>query len=198
MKKTVLTLSFLFLGMYMQAQGFHMGIKGGLNVSQLSKQTNQTVNSAYGFHAGLLAEVKVLGKVSFQPELLFSAQGSKAETQNLGATTTYTDKLYYLQLPLMAKVFVFKGLFVEAGPQFGLLLSANRVTDVANATSSSNDIKSSLKSYDYAANVGVGYDLMSHLMANVRYSFGLNDINDTPNGDAVKNGVFQLSLAVKF
>ncbi|OYU85724.1 MAG: opacity protein [Flavobacterium sp. BFFFF2] len=197
MRRAIL-LGFFVLSTLANAQGFHMGIKGGLNVSQLSKQTDQTVSSAYGFHAGVLAEIKVLGKASFQPELLFSAQGSKAETQNLGATTTYTDKLYYLQLPLMAKVFVFKGLFVEAGPQFGLLLSANRVTDVANAASSSNDIKGNLKSFDYAANVGVGYDLFSHLMANVRYSFGLNDINDTPNGDAVKNGVFQLSLAVKF
>lgn len=194
MKKGIMLSLCLLAGAWSWAQGIHMGIKGGLNVSQMSAQSEQIESSSTGFHVGLLTEFKVLGKFAIQPELLFSSQGSKVQPKQLGAFDNYTNKLYYLQLPVMAKVFVYKGLYLEAGPQASLLLSAQRVVD---ATNDATNNKSDYKAFDYSANVGVGYDLLGHFFANMRYCIGLQNINDVPGGDSVKNGVFQLSIGAK-
>ena len=59
-----------------------------------------------------MAEIPIANRFSFQPELLYSGQGSSVN-------------LNYLNIPLMAKYNLTKEFSLEAGPQIGFLLSAN-------------------------------------------------------------------------
>ncbi len=59
-------------------------------------------------------------KFAFQPELLYSAQGSDYDDEDFSGSV----KADYLNVPLMAKYYVGEGFSLEAGPQVGLLLSA--------------------------------------------------------------------------
>jgi len=56
--------------------------------------------------------------------------------------------LDYLNLLLLAKYYVTKGLSLEAGPQIGLFLSADN---------EGRDAKDTLNSVDFGVNFGVGY-----------------------------------------
>lgn len=87
-----------------------------------------------GFHVGGFAEIKLSDKFVFQPELLYSSQGDKesASFSEDGFTENFdtTNKISYLNIPLMAKYYVASNnsvgyknniLFAFRGLYFGLL-----------------------------------------------------------------------------
>ena len=195
MKKIVLAIAIL-ITLSSNAQKINFGIKAGLNMSMLTGSKDQIMSSTNGFFAGTLLEFKILEKIALQPELLFSAQGAKFESKDLTFSTT--RKMDYLILPIMVKYYIKSGLFVEAGPQVGFLLSANQ--DVENRItniSTSENIKDATKDFDMAANVGIGYDILDKIVTQIRYCIGITNTSTLENTD-IKNGVFQLSVGYKF
>ncbi len=195
MKKIIVALVIL-ITVNSTAQKINFGIKAGLNVSMLTGNANEIMSSNNGFFAGTLLEFKILGKIAIQPELLFSAQGAKFESKNLTFATT--RKMNYLILPIMFKYYPKVGLFVEAGPQAGFLISANQDVEnrITNVTTSEN-LKEATKDFDMSANIGIGYDLFDKVVVQVRYCIGLTNTSTIENTD-MKNGVFQLSVGYKF
>lgn len=195
MKKIILAIAIL-ITLSSNAQKINFGIKAGLNMSMLTGSKDQIMSSTNGFFAGTLLEFKILEKIALQPELLFSAQGAKFKSKNLTFSTT--RKMDYLILPIMVKYYIKSGLFVEAGPQVGFLLSANQ--DVENRItniSTSENIKDATKDFDMAANVGIGYDILDKIVTQIRYCIGITNTSTLENTD-IKNGVFQLSVGYKF
>ena len=195
MKKIILAIAIL-ITLSSNAQKINFGIKAGLNMSMLTGSKDQIMSSTNGFFAGTLIEFKILEKIALQPELLFSAQGAKFESKDLTFSTT--RKMDYLILPIMVKYYIKSGLFVEAGPQVGFLLSANqdaenRITNI----STSENIKDATKDFDMAANVGIGYDILDKIVTQIRYCIGITNTSTLENTD-IKNGVFQLSVGYKF
>jgi hypothetical protein len=108
---------------------FRFGIRGGVNVSTFSgmEETFDRINESQGremkngnktgFHAGLTVQVNLLSNVLFlQPELLLSLQGSERKEEE----NSYTNDLYYLQLPLplvcKINLTASTGLILGAGP----------------------------------------------------------------------------------
>jgi hypothetical protein len=195
MKKIIVVLVIL-IAVSSTAQKINFGIKAGLNVSMLTGNANEIMSSNNGFFAGALLELKILGKIAIQPELLFSTQGAKFESKDLTYATT--TKMNYIILPVMVKYYPVAGLFVEAGPQAGFLISANKDIDnrITNVSTSEN-IKEATKDFDMSINAGVGYDILDKVVAQVRYCIGLTNTSTLANTD-IKNGVFQLSVGYKF
>lgn len=157
------------------------GPKAGLNIASLSIDNTK---SLIGFHVGAFAEIMISEKFAVQPEIMYSAQGAKADEGD-GEL-----KLGYLNIPVMAKFFVAEGFSVEAGPQIGFLMNAE--------DSDGTDIKDSFETTDFGINVGLGYSLPMGVMFSGRYNIGLSDTVKNNVGDAAKNGVFQLSVGYKF
>lgn len=195
MKKIILAIAIL-ITLSSNAQKINFGIKAGLNMSMLTGSKDQIMSSTNGFFAGALLEFKILEKIALQPELLFSQQGAKFESKNLTSSTTM--KTDYLIVPIMVKYYLKRGLFLEAGPQAGFLISAkqdveNRITN----TSTSENIKDDTKVFDMSANVGIGYDIFDKVVTQIRYCIGITNTSTLENTD-IKNGVFQLSVGYKF
>lgn len=157
-------------------QDIQFGIKGGLNFSSLYGEAEyfETVTS---FNFGFIAEIPIKENFSFQPELLYSGQGSSGGGNTLD--------LSYLNLPLIGKYYVAKGFSLEAGPQIGYLSSAK-----LNGSSVTNNYKR----MEVGVNVGIGYKLDNGINFGVRYNFGLTNINDFYG----RNGVLQFSVGYFF
>lgn len=195
MKKIILAIAIL-ITLSSNAQKINFGIKAGLNMSMLTGSKDQIMSSTNGFFAGALLEFKILEKIALQPELLFSEQGAEFQSKNLTSSTTM--KADYLIVPIMVKYYLKRGLFLEAGPQAGFLISAkqdveNRITN----TSTSENIKDDTKVFDMSANVGIGYDIFDKVVTQIRYCIGITNTSTLENTD-IKNGVFQLSVGYKF
>ena len=198
MKRTLIIVAyFAFLGSY--AQKINFGIKAGLNMSMLTGNPDMIMSSSTGFHAGGFVEFKALGKIAVQPELLFSAQGAKFKGKDISSIEESTQKMDYVLVPIMLKYYVLSvaGLFVEAGPQVGFLVSAkDEVQDKLTNISTTEDIKDATKGLDTSVNFGVGYDILDTIVVQTRYCLGLTNVAESDVKS--KNGVFQLSVGYKF
>jgi hypothetical protein len=200
MKKLVLI---LFAGISFataRAQGqFQFGVKGGLNVSNVSISNGfngYSYNSLANFNAGVFFKIPFLAPgLSLQPEIYYSGQGFRNPDGSGGA---YSEHVNYLNIPVLAKYTFPYGLFIETGPQLGFKLNAK---DKENGIST--DISPAYNSADFSWVVGVGYKIpMSPVAIDVRYNTGIiNVANDSYYGNGygqygVRNDVFQVDLHI--
>lgn len=192
MKKIILSAIAVMAFGFTNAQSTRFGVKGGLNLSTVVGGDVENTKSLVGFHVGGFAEIKVVEKFFIQPELLYSAQGTKFDGP---FGEDFDTKLNYLNIPVLAKYYIVEKFSVEAGPQLGILLSAK---------ADGEDIKDYSRSVDFGFNVGAGYNFTDNLSIGLRYTIGLSPIsdNDIDNEedyyDSAKNSNLALSLAYKF
>jgi hypothetical protein len=94
------------------------GIKGGLNFAIL--YSDPTASSKAAVNIGIFVDIKSSDKLHFQPEIIYSMQGTTVSQEG----QTAQINLNYINLPLMAKYFVNKDFNIQFGPQFGTLVSS--------------------------------------------------------------------------
>lgn len=173
----------------------NFGVKAGVNFTNIHTRggsngaSGNIGNAKTGFHIVAVAEIMLNRRFALQAELLFSAQGTEL-TGIIDSGNTIS--LNYINVPLMAKFYVVKGLFIEAGPQIGFLVSSEY--------KSSEDFDPN--SIDFGANFGLGYKLKNGLNFSARFNQGLSgtNINYFVNifDDAQTNRVIQLSAGYMF
>ena len=180
MKKVLFVVTVLAMISTVSFAQVKFGVKLGTNIANGSGDDFEDADSRIGTVIGGFANFSIIEeKLSFQPELLYSAQGAKDDES--------TFKADYLNVPLMMKYY-FGGLNVQAGPQVGFLMSA-KVED--------EDIKDEMKGVDFGFNLGVGYDLDFGLGFDLRYNLGLSNVFDYDDADG-KNRVIQFTVNYAF
>ena len=168
------------------AQGeVHFGAKAGVNVASIGGDAYLgggfgSFGSRVSFHVGGLVEVPITEKISVQPEVLYSSQGSNWDFTGAGDI-----KLDYINFPIMGKYHIIEGLSGELGPVIGVLIKADQ---------SGVDVKDSYKSTDIAIGIGATYRLPMGVFFSLRYNKGITDINDISGYTySNQNNVFQVS-----
>jgi hypothetical protein len=192
MKKTLIVLIAIGIAAFANAQktkqdeGIKIGIKGGLNVSNLMGDVKD-VAIRTSIHAGLVAEIIVNDKFSIQPELLYSGQGA-SDTSTGGGRI----KLDYITLPVLGKFPIAKNLSLETGPQIGFLVSGKEKTNDSNETIPNT------KTIDFGLNAGLNYELNNGVFFQARYNLGLTDIGFYGDNKRASNSVIQFSIGKLF
>ena len=197
--------------------------------SIIGSESSADGNIRAGFAAGVDVNYQISKHIALSTGLFYSLQGSArnysfkigslegisnydVNGHRVGSTPfELKDKsklsLSYLQIPILANVYLFKGFAVKAGVQPGFLLSAKDKEDVTGITSTTSngrhkttDVKSNYKSFDFSVPVGVSYELSNGLMIDARYEIGLTDVvkSGTTLDKNGKNSVIQISLGYKF
>lgn len=184
MKKLLLVIAMVAVGFTANAQKINFGAKAGVNFADITG-IDEATKSITVMHFGAMAEIEISEKFSVQPELLYSAQGTKAKVGD-GKTN-----FNYINVPVMAKYYVAEGLSLEAGPQIGFLTAA----EVNN-----KDAKAFYNTVDFALNFGAGYKLPSGLNFSARYNVGLSELakDKDANSASSNNRVFQISVGYFF
>ncbi|WP_109299153.1 porin family protein [Aquimarina sp. AU474] len=197
MNKIVLfLLTSIFITAVSQAQEIKFGVKGGLNLSTLSGDS-PNISGRTSFHGGAVLEVKFNDKFALQPELLYSEQGASAENGQLVNIETKL-RLNYINIPILAKYYLTKGLSVEAGPQLGILIDAGVQDTIDGVLQGEEDAKDQFKNIDFSFGFGLGYNLTQHFFTQARYNVGLSNVFEDDNNFEDANGVFQLSVGYLF
>lgn len=180
MKKTIfITVLLLAMSTGMQAQLVKLGIKAGLNYANLTG-TDLQLDALTSYHAGFVAEIKLLDRFSVQPELLYSTQGATYKS----AGTEFRNELGYLAIPVLAKIYLNKTVSLELGPQASFLLSERNHFAV-------NDTKT----FDFSVVGGLGFKITKNFFIQGRYGLGLTEVST--NAQA-KNSVVQVSAGILF
>lgn len=180
MKKTILvSLLMLALSFNAQAQLLRIGVKAGLNYANFSGTKIQT-DAITSYHAGLIAEIKLLDKFAVQPELLYSTQGATYNT----ALGDFTNELGYISIPVLAKIYLSKSFSLELGPQASFLLSEKNDFDATNSNT-----------FDFAVDAGLSFKITKNIFIQGRYVLGLTEVSTNAQS---KNSVLQLSAGLMF
>lgn len=174
MKKIVIIALVALSGIAMQAQSF--GVKGGFNFSNLKGEGTDDYNVHTSFHVGVLYEVPLLDFLSVQPELIYSVQGAERRNDEI--------KLNYFTVPAVLKVYLNDGFNIQAGPQFGMLLSES-------------DNFEALKSetFDFGFTGGLEFFVTDGLFVQARYYYGTKEVSGISD---IKNRVVQASIGYIF
>ena len=180
MKKTILLTAFLFvLTINAQAQLLQIGAKAGLNYANFSGTEIQT-DAITSYHAGLVAEIKLLDQLAIQPELMYTTQGATYKT----ALGDFENELGYIAIPVLAKIYLSKSFSLELGPQASFLLSEKNEFDLNDANT-----------FEFAVAGGLGFKITKNIFVQGRYVLGLTEVSS--NADA-KNSVLQFSAGLMF
>lgn len=170
-----------------QAVGtFTLQPKIGMNVASLTKCDG--ADPRIGLAAGVEAEYQATDIFSVSAGLIYSMQGNKAKEEGV----TLTTKLDYINIPILANVYVTKGLAVKLGVQPAFNVSDKQKLSGGKASVEAEDVGA--ESFDFSIPVGLSYEY-NNVVFDARYNFGVTNIAD--GGDS-KNSVFQFTLGYKF
>ncbi|SDW96125.1 Outer membrane protein beta-barrel domain-containing protein [Lutibacter oricola] len=208
MKKIVLSAIFAIVLVSNITSQVKFGVKSGVNMSKFSGDLNNT-EIIYGFNAGVFGELKLSDKISLQPELSFSKQGSKFDYNN--ESPGYKEfKMEYINSTFMLKYYLTKNISVESGPQIGFLLSAQDIglfdanafileLEEVEMVTEVEDVKDSYKNVDYGVNFGLSYEIKKKYIISARYYLGFKNIEDYESfSGKIKNEVLSFSIGYKF
>jgi len=155
-----------------------LGVKGGVNLSNLYVQDVGDENLKPGANAGLFAKIPVTRGFSVQPEILYSMKGSQINYNNvLFGSGKYRYNLDYIEVPVLAVLNVAKNFNVHVGPYAAILASAKvkKVDANGNVNGVTELNKNNFNSVDYGAAAGFGFDV-ENVTIGARYNYGLREV----------------------
>src|SRR5690554_2075661 len=192
--------------------GPKIGIKGGLNLSQLyvDQPNAEDENMKLGLNVGVFGKIPISNFLAVQPEVLYSNVGSKITYGGsnledfLGIEPGEVRfNLNYIQVPIALAVNV-GPLNIHAGPYLSYLVSAN-IKDLKTSDLNSNNITDletdDFNRVDYGLVGGVGFDVQN-VTIGVRYNYGLREVGKSDFAGALtndsKNSVGQIYIGFGF
>lgn len=210
MKKILLIISLTILTITVveSQEKVQLGLKGGINFSNITSKSYSESNRNFGFYVGLLTEIPLHNKFSIQPEILFAIYGAEVFPKVVGESPTKTEiDLDYIQIPVIAKFYIINKLSIEIGPSFNFLINekGNRL-DLPDIVDSNGNFVRSQKymnpygsNFEWSAILGVSYKISKILSGSLRYTQGLSNAFTPPNYDLkAKNNSFQLGVGYLF
>ena len=159
--------------------------KIGMNFATLTKADDS--ESRIGLVAGAELEYQLSDIFSISGGALYSQQGCEWSEDG----STRTNKLDYINIPVLANVYVVKNLAVKVGLQ-----PAFNVNSKAKASKGDSSVQGSIegiKTFDCSIPVGLSYEYKNFVIDG-RYNFGLTKVSKHADS---KNSVFQLTLGYK-
>ena len=176
------------------AQGLKLGIRAGANMYKIDGKSFDK-EFTYGYHAGGSLEIMFSKVFGIQPEVLFNQSNTRTgysfDTlyKSINPGTLKEIKLNYISIPLLLNIRPFPFLTLQAGPQFGILMSKN-LPLLQNG-------KEAFKNGDLTMLAGVQLNILKFRVYG-RYGIGLNNINDIDNKDKWKSQSAQIGLGFNF
>lgn len=196
MKKLVMIAAMMVAAVCANAQkslipvgGFGLMPKVGLNVSQVS---GDHTKFKAGIAAGIEGQYQINEWLGLSAGLMYEQQGSGFEHSD------YKLKTEYINVPILVKFYVVKGLSLNVGLQPGFM------TKGKFGDSNEIDVKDDLNTFDFSMPFSVAYEFPIGLSVEARFTDGLTNVFKSDNNswwkdaDKNKNQILQLTVGYKF
>ena len=174
-----------------QAQ-IKVGVRGGLNASNISFDNLPERSEKYGYHIGMFLDVPVVPAFfSIQPEVSFSTKGT--EYKYLNDRKSLTMNSVDLFLPVAFKL---STVDLSVGPFMSFLINKPVYTQYTD----NSVVINGFKKVDAGLTAGLAFNISKFLLG-VRYNQGLIDVSEDNLKNYLgsgRNAVGQVSLGYKF
>ena len=201
---TIVVAAMLLVGSTAEAQEKKFGVKGGLNLSNLSLEDNDDSNLRTGFHFSVWGAFPIATNLSVQPELQYSSDGTRwlQETSEYSADASL--KLDYIELPVSLVYNLARDVDFHLGPYVAFLANASSEATLKTGSSTLNLIsdldKDNFKSTDFGMQAGMRFHL-NPIYIGFGYKLGLTEVaqDNARNyfGDAANRSI-RLSVGYTF
>lgn len=160
--------------------------KVGVNIASLTK--NDGGDPRWGFAGGAEFEYQATDIFSLSAGLVYSQEGAKNDYYVPGYKVT--TKFDYLNIPVLANVYLTKGLAVKLGVQPGINVSSK--DDLGDGE---GVYESEAKDFSFSVPVGLSYEFTGvPFVIDVRYNWGLTHVASHADN---KSSVFQITFGYK-
>ncbi len=168
--------------------------KVGLNIANLTDTDD--ADPRLGLAFGAEFEYQFTNKFSLSAGALYSMQGAKSSTNEDGVNAKMTAKMDYINIPILANVYVADGLAVKVGIQPGFNVSSKYKVSAQgmDVSGSLSDMDIDIKALDFSIPIGVSYEI-DNFVIDGRYNLGVTKVADDADS---KNSVFQFPVGYRF
>lgn len=183
-----------------------LGIKAGVNLSNMYVDDVSDENMKVGLNAGFFAKMPVVRGFSIQPELLYSSKGAKETYKNfILGEGEYRFNLNYIELPVLAVFNLSENFNLHAGPYVSYLAGV-KIKNLDKDRGTINEIAEldadNFNRFDYGLAGGIGIDI-SNFTLGARYNYGLREIGKSGNVTSnllknSKNSAISLYIGIGF
>jgi len=163
-----------------------LGIKAGLNFSNVTNVSSVNNQSSSGFNAGIFYTTPYTRVIGSKTELVFSRQGYNYET---GAVSGKVN-LDYIMLPTYMCINITKYFQIQLGMQFGYLMNANVDSSNKNSAGIPGSVSSALSFYNrfsYSIGGGVEVHPFKGMLVGARLNVGLTNLYKMPDMTTMTN-----------
>ena len=190
MKKIFIVASLILAFATAKAQsevgGFSVRPMVGMNIGMMTNADDS--DPRIGFVVGTELEYQATDLLGLSAGLLYSQQGCKVDDNG-------TLKLDYINIPLLANVYVAKGFAVKLGLQPGFLIN-----DKAKVSDSGVSVEAGLgdlsKNFVLSVPVGISYEF-SNIQLDARYNWGVTHALSA-EGESSNSSAFMITVGYKF
>jgi hypothetical protein len=170
------------------AKKLGIGLKAGLNFSNVSNISSINGSSQTGFHAGLFFGGGSKSLLGLRTELLFSQQGYGFSA----GSTTGSVKLDYITLSPMIAINITRFVQLQAGVQMSYLLNAHADSSMPSTGNQTADkIISFYNRLDYGFAGGVEIHPIAGFLFGARYTISMSNLYKQPSSsDSTGNPSF--------
>jgi opacity protein-like surface antigen len=197
------------------------GIQAGASIANWKGDALQSLNkvvdltsgfintkSKTGITAGVYANIPIAAQFSFEPGLGYTQKGYTLQgdlkidaLKFLGANAIAKVEAHYIDVPLIIKAEVAKGLSIYAGPQFSYLVKNNLHINAGllgiSLYNNKIDLTNNFNRLDIGLSGGLGYQLSNGINIKAGYDYGLSKVDKNSNIKAY-NRVVKLSVGFTF
>jgi opacity protein-like surface antigen len=170
------------------------GVKGGVNVANISGDDIDDTSSRTGLAAGGFLAANYGGTLGSRIEALYIQKGAKQDVEILSETYEVTYKIDYLEFPILATANFPAGekamVNLFAGPTLGFVIGES--VEVDGESEDTEDTES----FEFGLVFGAGAEFGMFVL-DLRYGLGLSNIaKDSPSD--VKNQGFAILAGLQF
>ncbi len=202
MRKLIIFLSLILIGSIAYSQAT-LGLKAGINSNTLiiDEDDFETIDKRNAFVGGLYIKVGE-GTFFIQPEVLYSQKGGEYgySTITNQMDTTFSNKVNYLDIPVMVGINFGESVTIHTGPVLNILITEKVEYNTNGDLLRIDDTIFKDNTFGWA--VGASFQYRKFILG-VRHEFSLIKIIDTfevPDTDIVldahgRNSLWQFSIA---
>ena len=192
MKKFILAAIVMMVSVstFAQREPGTVTIQPRIGFSAADFNNTEDTSARVGMVAGAEIEYYVSNMLGIAGGLLYSQQGAEVDF----ARNKLKFKIDYINVPIIANIYIWKGLALKAGLQPGFKINSKISGSAGDYHAEAN--MDNVKSFDISIPAGISYDF-GRLVLDARYNFGLLEVFDDDYLDS-KNLTFQIALGYKF
>lgn len=192
------------------AQELHFMPKIGFTLADISHLQTKVRSGA---NVGIGAEYLFANEIAaVEAGVYYAMQGAYIKGTVAGHYLTTFLKNDYLNIPVLAKAYVYNGINVFVGPQFSFNVKDKITMEYGGKELGKVNTTDFVENFDLAIMMGVGYQFESGLFVNANYNLGLlavfkedeftitgeNAAHTITDGLSTRNRVFQISAGWRF